>query len=160
MANAFILAALTGARVSELLALTWADIRLGDLEEAEVHFGHQVDRQGERRPTKTDGSARTVPVPRELAGILVRHKLASRYVQPDAFVFSTRTGGPIRQRNVCRALRNAERDAVDEHGRPFFPVLHGRTGQAAAGRARRATDHAQLPAYGRQSGASRRRECR
>jgi integrase len=120
----FTLAALTGARVSELLALTWADVRLGELDDAEVEFAWQVDRKGERRPTKTDGSARTVPIPRELAMILVRHRLAARFAQPEHFVFSTRTGGPLRQRNVCRALRNAQRDAVDERGRPTFPVLH------------------------------------
>src|SRR6185437_5707563 len=120
----FILAALTGARISELLGLTWADVRLGDVDDAEVEFARQVDRKGERRPAKTDGSARTVPVPRELAMILVRHKLAAPFVQPEHFVFSTRTGGALRQRNVCRALRNAQWDAVDERGRPTFPVLH------------------------------------
>jgi integrase len=120
----FTLAALTGARVSELLAITWADVRLDDLDEAQIDFAWQLDRKGERRPTKPDGSARTVPIPRELAMILVRHKLAVRFVQPEHFVFSTRTGGPLRQRNVCRALRTAQRDAVDELGRPTFPVLH------------------------------------
>ncbi len=120
----FTLAALTGARVSELLAITWADVRLDDLDDAQIDFAWQVDRKGERRPTKTDGSARTVPIPRELAMILVRHKLAARFAQPEHFVFSTRTGGALRQRNVCRALRTAQRDAVDELGRPTFPVLH------------------------------------
>jgi integrase len=120
----FTLAALTGARVSELLALTWSDVRLDDVEDAEIEFAWQVDRRGERRPTKTDGSARTVPIPRELALMLVRYKLATRFAQPDHFVFATRTGGPLRQRNVCRALRLAQTKATDEHGRPTFPVLH------------------------------------
>jgi integrase len=120
----FTLAALTGARVSELLALTWADVRLGDLEDAEVEFGWQVDRNGNRRPTKTDGSARTVPIPRELGAILVRHNLASRFPQPAEYVFCTCTGRPLGQRNVSRALRIAERTAVDEDGRPTFPQLH------------------------------------
>jgi integrase len=120
----FILAALTGARVSELLALTWADVSLGDADDAEIQFAFQVDRQGQRRPTKTDGSPRTVPIPRELALILIRHKLAARHTRPDDFVFCTRTGSAIRQRNVCRALRTAQRDAVDDQGRPTFPVLH------------------------------------
>jgi len=120
----FTLAALTGARVSELLGLTWSDVRLDDVDDAEIEFAWQVDRRGERRPTKTDGSARTVPIPRELAVMLVRYKLASGFVQPDHFVFSTRTGGPLRQRNVCRALRLAQTKATDEHGRPTFPVLH------------------------------------
>jgi integrase len=137
----FTLAALTGARVSELLALTWADVRLGELDDAEVEFAWQVDRKGERGPTKTDGSARTVPIPRELAMILVRHKLAARFAQPEHFVFSTRTGGPLRQRNVCRALRNAQRDAVDERGRPTFPVLHALD---AAGKPA-AVAHGELP---------------
>ncbi len=120
----FTLAALTGARVSELLGLTWADVRLDELDDAEIEFAWQVDRKGERRPTKTDGSARTVPVPRELAMILVRHKLTSRFARPEDFVFPTRTGGALRQVNVGRALRKAQRDAVDDRDHPTFPVLH------------------------------------
>jgi integrase len=122
----FTLAALTGARISELLALTWADVRLDDLDDAEIEFAWQVDRRGERGPTKTDGSARTVPIPRELAVLLVRHRLASSFKQPNDFVFATCTAGPLRQRNVGRALRVAQRDAVDDHGSPTFPILHRR----------------------------------
>ncbi len=59
----FTVAALTGARVSELCGLTWANIGLDDLDDAEITFAWQVDRKGIRRPTKTDGSARTVPIP-------------------------------------------------------------------------------------------------
>src|SRR5205807_9502469 len=39
----FTLAALTGARLSELLALTWANLGLDDLDDAEVEFSSQVD---------------------------------------------------------------------------------------------------------------------
>jgi integrase len=39
-------------------------------------------------------------------------------------VFATRTGRPLGQRNVARALRTAQTRAVDEHGQPTFPVLH------------------------------------
>jgi integrase len=120
----FTVAALTGARVSELCGLTWADVRLDELDDAEITFAWQVDRKGNRRPTKTDRSARTVPIPRELALILARHKRASRETTPEAFVFATRTGRPLSQRNVARALRKAQQRAVDEHGRPTFPVLH------------------------------------
>ena len=122
----FTLAALTGARVSEVLALTWADVRLQDLADAEIEFAWQVDRHGERGPTKTDGSARTVPIPRELAVVLTRHQLASPFKDPDNFVFATCTGGPLRQRNVGRALRAAQRDAVNDAGIPTFPILHRR----------------------------------
>lgn len=122
----FTLAALTGARVSELCGLTWADVRLNDLDDAEVEFGHQVDRQGNRAPSKTDGSARTVPIPRQLAVLLAEHKLASRDSGPGAYVFATSSGRPFSQRNVQRALRAAQRRAVDADGRPTFPILHER----------------------------------
>ncbi|HTX33338.1 MAG TPA: tyrosine-type recombinase/integrase [Solirubrobacteraceae bacterium] len=123
----FTLAALTGARVSELCGLTWHDVHLDNMNDAEIRFAWQVDRQGNRRPTKTNGSARTVPIPRELALVLARHKLAVADTGPDAFVFASRSGRPLGQRNVARALRRAQRRAIDEHGNPTFPVLH-RTG--------------------------------
>jgi integrase len=120
----FTLAALTGARMSELCGLTWADVHLADLDDAEVTFGWQVDRKGNRRPTKTDGSARTVPIPRELALVLAKHKLAARETTPAAFVFATRSGRPLGQRNVQRALRTAQQRAKDDQGHATFPVLH------------------------------------
>lgn len=120
----FTVAALTGARMSELCGLTWADVRLDHVDDAEVIFGWQVDRKGNRQPTKTDGSARTVPIPRELALVLARHKLASRDSRPDAFVFATRSGRPLGQRNVQRALRQAQKRARDELGCLTFPILH------------------------------------
>lgn len=120
----FTVAALTGARISELCGLTWQDVVITDVAEAELTFGSQVDRKGNRRPTKTDGSARTVPIPRELAVLLARRKLVARDTQADAFVFATRTGKPLGQRNVQRALRQAETDAIDCDGRAAFPILH------------------------------------
>jgi integrase len=128
----FTVAALTGARVSELCGLVWADVRLDDLDDAEITFAWQVDRKGNRRPTKTDGSARTVPIPRELALVLARHKLASRDVTPEAFVFATCTGRALSQRNVARALRKAQERATDEHGQPTFAVLQEK-GEVPAG---------------------------
>jgi integrase len=122
----FTVAALTGARISELCGLTWADLRVDDFDEAEIEFGCQVDRHGNRQPTKTDGSARTVPIPRELAAVLVRHKLAAGNTGAASFVFAAGTGRPLQQRNVARALREAEKRAVDADGRPTFPVLHER----------------------------------
>ncbi len=120
----FTLAALTGARLSELLGLTWGNVKIADLDDAEVEFGWQVDRHGERQPTKTDGSARTVPIPRELAMILANHRRGSRYTSAEDYVFATRTGRPLGQRNVMRALRAAQTKATDAEGRPTFPILH------------------------------------
>jgi integrase len=59
---------------------------------------------------------------------LARHKLASGYAEPSDFVFATRTGRPLGQRNVRRALRAAQRRAVDDNGDPTFSVLHRRDG--------------------------------
>ena len=108
--------------MSELCGLTWAD---AGLEDAEVTFGWQVDRNGDRQPTKTDGSARTVPIPRQLASVLAGHRSRSRYLGRDEYVFSTRTGRRLGQRNVMRALRNAQMKARDPEGDPTFPVLQG-----------------------------------
>jgi len=123
----YTLAALTGARVSELLGLRWANIRISDLEDAEVEFASQVDRHGNVQPTKTDGSVRTVPIPGELAAILSRHKERSKFTGSQDFVFCTCTGRPLGQRNVARSLRQAQQNAVDPDGRPTFPILHQRT---------------------------------
>jgi integrase len=128
----FTVAALTGARISELCGLTWADVQLDDLGDAEITFGFQVDRRGNRRPTKTDGSARTVPIPRELALVLARHKLSAADPRPDAFVFASRSGRPLGQRNVARALRKAQQQATDENDRATFPVLHQRDAEDAS----------------------------
>jgi integrase len=121
-----ILAALTGARVSELCGLRWADVELDDLDDATVEFAFQVDGKGERRPTKNFGSARTVPIPREVAVLLARHRSGALHTAPESPVFATSPGRPISQRNVSRALRAAMRRAVEEDGRPAFPALHER----------------------------------
>ena len=120
----FTVAALTGARVSELCGLTWSEVNIDVLDDAEITFAWQVDRRGNRRPTKTDGSARTVPIPKELALVLAKHKFAAVATKPDAFVFATRSGRPLGQRNVARALRNAQHRATDQQGAPTYPVLH------------------------------------
>jgi integrase len=120
----FLMAALTGARVSELCGLTWASVRLEDLDDAAADFSIQVDRKGKPRPAKTDGSARTIPLPRELAVLLAKHKLRAPIRAGDGYVFATRTGRPLSQRNVSRALRNAQSNARRPDGKPTFPILH------------------------------------
>jgi hypothetical protein len=59
----FTLAAITGARVSELLALTWADVRLKDLDDAEIEFAWQSIGAGSAdrsRPTGRRGQFRSL----------------------------------------------------------------------------------------------------
>jgi site-specific recombinase XerC len=51
----FTVAALTGARLSELLGLTWANLHLDPLDDAEIEFAHQVDRQGQSLTSAVSG---------------------------------------------------------------------------------------------------------
>lgn len=120
----FTVAALTGARLSELLGLTWDRVRVDELDDAEVEFAFQVDRKGTLTATKTDGSARTMPIPPQLARILAEHKQRSSYVAATDFVLCTRTGRPFGQRNIARALRGAQFKAMTPTGEPTFPALH------------------------------------
>jgi integrase len=122
----FALGSVTGARVSECLGLVWADIALDDLGAAEVRIEFQVDRHGRRQPLKTAESKRTVEIPRQLAVMLAAHQLRSADSRPEAFVFATRSGKPIQQRNVGLALRKSQRRARDANGKPTFPALHER----------------------------------
>ncbi|MBV9817407.1 MAG: tyrosine-type recombinase/integrase [Solirubrobacterales bacterium] len=150
---------MTGARISELCGLTWADVTLDDLDEAEITFGFQVDRHGHRRPTKTDGSARTVPIPRELALILARHMSATNDSRQEAFVFATCTGRPLGQRNVARELRrhSSARPAITDSRRSrsstrrMPPAPDPGTGRFGA-------VDALVPAHRRLGGAARGRE--
>lgn len=98
----FTVAALTGARLSELLGLTWANLNLDPIDDAEIEFAHQVDRKGQIRPTKTDESARTVPIPTKLAQILGDHHDRCTHLTRGDFVFATRSGRAISQRNTVR----------------------------------------------------------
>jgi len=122
----FAVGSVTGARLSECLGLVWADVLLDDIDAAEVRFEYQVDRQGRRQPLKTEESRRTVEIPRRLATMLVAHKLRSDNTSLGAFVFATRSGAAIQQRNVGTALRSAQERAIDDRGRPTFPILHER----------------------------------
>lgn len=120
----FTLAAVTGARLSELLGLTWTDLDVEDPTDAGIAFTHQIDRRGQRAPLKTDSSEGIVVIPHALALMLARHRIRSAYRGPYNFVFATRTGRPLSQRNVCRALKAAQARARTRDGDPTFPVLH------------------------------------
>ncbi len=120
----FAVAAVTGGRMSELLALRWDDLDLANPNAASLTIEAQVDIKGERAALKTAESRRTIELPRQLAAMLLRHRSASPYSTGPALVFCARSGRALGQRNVTRALRLAMRAAVDTEGRPTFPVLH------------------------------------
>ena len=137
----FTVAALTGARISELCGLTWADVTIDNLDEAEITFGFKVDRHGNRRPTRTDGSARTVPIPRELALVLARHMRSVHDPRSEAFMFATRTGRPLGQRNVARELRKGQQRANDDTDSRRFRSCTKQTRPAVRSRRRLARCH-------------------
>jgi integrase len=120
----FRLAGIVGGRESELLGLWWENLDLRDVDRATIRFTHQVDRKGRRVELKTEESKATLPLPRSTARMLLEHK--ARTLAPTtsrSFVFGTRTGRPLGQRNVLRALYRAQEHARDADGRPTFPEL-------------------------------------
>ena len=119
----FRLAGIVGGRESELLGLWWEDFHLRDLNRATIRFGHQVDRQGRRVELKTDESKAVLPLPRSAAVMLLEHQARSPSTGPRAYVFATKTGRPLGQRNVLRALHRAQERARTPDGKPTFPDL-------------------------------------
>ena len=99
-----------GLRRGEALGLPWADV---DMEDGNLRVRQSLQRvAGELRlgPVKTDASARTVPVPLALLGVLARHRAlqasereqAGDRWQESGLVFTTRIGTPIEPRNINR----------------------------------------------------------
>jgi integrase len=128
----FRLASVVGGRESELLGLWWEDLNLSDLGAATIRFGYQTDRDGERVELKTEESKATLPLPRSAALMLLEHKARTAApTSPRSYVFGTRTGRPLGQRNVLRALYRAQERARTSEGLPTFPELfeHDARGQ-------------------------------
>lgn len=104
----FLLAASTGARRGELLALRWSDV---DLPGAIVTFRH--NRVGLRRSvaegTLKNDQIKVVPIDRATVAALTEHRraqvaarLASRAWSPDDYVFTNRAGDPLHPRTPHR----------------------------------------------------------
>jgi integrase len=86
-------------RVSEALALTWADV---DFDRATITV----------RGTKTEASSATIPFLPALVAELRAHRerQAARSfatIHPEAVVFQSVNGRPLHRRNVLRAVQNA-----------------------------------------------------
>jgi integrase len=113
-------ALLTGMRLSELLGLIWDDI---DLMRGSVRVRAQLSRArtdapGRRVAPKTPSAARDIPLAPQLATVLREHRSGSPYRAGGDWVFSTRKGTPLSQRNVQRsALTRATRvPGLDDPG--------------------------------------------
>lgn len=122
----FRLADVIGGRESELLGLWWENLNLSDPATATVRFTHQVDRKGQRVPLKTEESKALLPLPRSTAAMLLEHRARSTHTGEKAFVFCSRTGRALSQRNVLRALYTAQERARRPDGTPTFPDLFER----------------------------------
>lgn len=95
----------SGLRLSELVALMWADI---DFERGLIHVSRQLSVRGQRVAPKTPQAVRSVVLMPSLARLLREHRAASAFSQGADFVFSSATGGPLDGRNVAqRGLRAA-----------------------------------------------------
>lgn len=120
----FRLANVEAGRESELLGLWWENLYLSDLDTAAISFTHQVDRGGVRVELKTEESKAVLPLPRSAAVMMLEHKARTAApTGPHSFVFATRTGRPLGQRNVLRALYTAQERARKPDGTPTFPEL-------------------------------------
>jgi integrase len=97
-------------RISELLGLICDDI---DLARGAIHVRAQLSRArsgapARRVPTKTRTSMRQIPLSPQLAAMLREHRHGSAFKAGGDWVFQTRNGTPLSQRNVQRrALAHA-----------------------------------------------------
>jgi integrase len=131
----FVVAAVTGMRVGEILALRWQDI---DLDAKKMTVKHSLWR-GQLGTPKTKASAKT----RNLSDFLVTafrvQKLNSEFTQPDDFVFARRDGSPYDRDWVRESVLYPALDAAGierkprQHGFHLFrhtcgSILYGLTG--------------------------------
>lgn len=106
----------TGARVSEALAVRFADV---DLTSGTWCIAGQLDNGGTVRPAKTPGSMATVPLSQAALAIVrrQRRRLMQRgftAVSADGFVFTGRNGQPLSRRNALRAWQVATKAVLGE----------------------------------------------
>jgi integrase len=123
------LAALTGARRQEILALEWADV---DLDGARLTVSEAVEesKRGIRvKETKSAAGARTIHLPQRAVAALRAHRkrqlelrvqLGAEWYCGDLVFPSYETGGVRRPRNVIKAVARARRRAGIAGG-----TLHG-----------------------------------
>jgi integrase len=105
----------TGARLSEVLGLTWEDV---DFESGILRVRFQLGRASGARPAKrvslkTGAGERDIILLPEFTSMLRKHRMASRFSGDADFVFCTSEGKPLGQRNASRAFaKAAERSGV------------------------------------------------
>jgi integrase len=119
--SAVLIAAMTGARLGEVLGLHWRDV---DLDAGTASIRGQLDRHGELVPTKTARSHRTIDLPGALVAELRRHKLSESACGSDDLVLTTpRSRRGLDHRTVTRAFADAVKRAEIETPAPTFHSL-------------------------------------
>jgi integrase len=138
----FVVTAVTGMRIGEILALRWQDV---DLDSRKMTVRHNLWR-GQLGTPKTKASAKT----RNLSDLLVTafriQRLKSRFTQPDDFIFARRDGSPydrdwLRTSALYPALDAAEIERKPrQHGFHLFRHTCGSILYALTGDIRLAKD--------------------
>ena len=108
------LLALTGLRVSELLALQWRHLRLDGSGPA-VRVRRAIPR-GRVEPPKSRYGRRDVPLDVDLVSELRRHRQASEWPGDEDLVFPSLRGTPLNPENL---RRDVIRPAREEIGAPW-----------------------------------------
>jgi integrase len=104
----------TGMRISELLALTWADV---DFEAGVIHVRAQLSRAHRGIPArrvapKTAAAIRDIPLVDQLARLLREQWRVTAFGEPSDYLFVTSQRTPLGHRNVeGRALQHATAEA-------------------------------------------------
>lgn len=115
----------TGCCPMETLGCRWADV---DFDAGLIRVRRQLPRQGELVALKSEAAEREITLTPELAALLKRHRLASRFKQPHDFVFASETGGPLGWRTAERRGMDAAFEAAVKAKRipagRAKPVLH------------------------------------
>ena len=131
----FLLAAITGLRLGEVLALRWGSI---DLVKQRLSITHSLWRNQLVKP-KTEASIRTIHLPAVLVEALSLHKGDSAFIDETDFVFCKGDGSPLepnylRKKVLYPAMKLAgiERKAR-AHGFHMFrhsagSIVHAKTG--------------------------------
>ena len=118
-AELFRLAAYTGLRLGELLALRWEDVNLDDRR----MVVHRAVSAGVEGPTKS-WQARFIPLADPAADALMRLRAREDYTGRDDYVFCSRLGRRLDSSAVRRRYKRA-RDAANLRPLRFHALRHG-----------------------------------
>ena len=127
----YVVAAMTGLRQGELIALRWQDVDR-EARRVRVRRSHVL---GEFDTPKSRRSERSVPLSRRVASELDSWRLETRWGSPDDLVFAEPASGEVLRRGaLMRRYRRALRAAGIARGHRFHDLRHTfGTAMAAAG---------------------------